>query len=222
MNGLKRVLFLLVVLLQLSPDLMAQEEKTGKARLQLDFGISSSFHYNAPVLFVPCFDGCSPGEQHAKLAPDFEASVYFAISNKSELKFGAGYDAVRYQELTSELILPEPYESIYAFDFLTLSVGYKRSFFSNSKIESYGEYSFIVDFKTSEKGHLYSDHNTVNAVNIANKLDLGVLLTLSSKFAFNVNGFFKTAIAPYNRNKNFPVNYFPYAFGIEAGLSMNL
>lgn len=92
-------LFLLIIILILNSDvILAQDNANSKYSTQLDIGGVNTLHYQQPVFFGPCYNGCTPEEQKSKLALTIKFSRYRHLNNRSSIKMGLGFSMYRFSE----------------------------------------------------------------------------------------------------------------------------
>ena len=213
-----RAITLLALLLLLSNVLIAQNGSESKYSIQFNYGIAKTLHYNPPVDFIICFEGCPAQEQKAKWAPQFEFSLYRTLSEKSSVKIGIGSSTYRFWQLifSSEGSGPPviPNETVEEFDYFSLSVGYRHVFGSAKLFRPFFETDFFVEIHEGESEFF-------KKCGVAVKPQIGALISVSENLAFVVDGFYKSGIMKYNKT-TYSGDYIPYGYGVEVGVNLKL
>ena len=189
---------------------------SGKGAVQFDIGIAHTFHYQHPVMINFCEDGCYPVEQEPRIGKSIDVGYYHMLGQRNEVRLGIGFCEYRFAEKgmaspgDADLL---PYQVIVDLNYMTLFAGHRlRLSRQDRKVIPMIENDFYVDLFPP------GDH-VLKSANFAVKTKLGVFISLEDNLNLVLNGFFKSAIARYNRHES-TGDYFPYAYGIEIGLKV--
>lgn len=197
--------------------LNAQTELGSRSKIQLNFGLANTFHYNAPVNLNFCIEGCFPTEQQARIGKNLEISYARSLNFKNDLLIGVGVTQYKYWE--KGLASPGgpglvPYEQVVDFGYYNIWLGHRFTPTKN-KIKPFLENNIVYEF-------LASPSETLRFGGLALKSKLGAIANISERLDLNINGFFKSAIGKYNSGNFERGRYVPYSYGLEIGISVNI
>jgi len=218
LNHMKHPTFVLALIaFFFSPTcLLSQDDKPRKFSLQFNLGLARTFHFSQPVqgLFL-CFEGCRSEEQKARIAPNFNFSLYRDFNESHSLKIGYGRYNYRYWErgLSSaggdELF---PYESTLRWEFDGISIGYRHTFNSTKKVRLFIASELIYEIPIGPA-------LIKNGVAVQPKF--GAIINLTNRWSFVGEAFYKNAVTNYSDNPRGD-NYVPYAYGIQLGINFRI
>lgn len=208
----QRPLIIIMLLIAFSLKLSAQEENERRYSIQLNYGISRTLHYYTPVNFRVCFEGCYAEQQNARTVPNFDVSLYRKIGTNSSVKLGVGITSYKFFEtgMESPVFGFVPYQMTYTNKYVMVSGGYRKLFKSGGIFRPFIEGELIYE-------NLRNEEYAFTKFGLALKSKLGGVFTISKDIQIGIDGFYKSAITPYNEFK-IDRNYFPFAYGAELSV----
>ncbi len=192
--------------------LKAQKEDFSKSfSLQSTIGFGRSLHYFAPVQMRLCFEGCPVEKQEGRFVHHVEMAIYRQFKPNQEYSFGFGNSRYRFFEegLTSPGNGLFPYERIVKRSWIQLHLGHRYTFLQKEKSNLFIENGIITDWKVGRKS------SYLNVVGFSFRLKVGLQYEPIQGMKLLFNGYYKTAIAKYNKETIGDKNYYPYNYGIE-------
>ncbi|MEP6645865.1 MAG: hypothetical protein ABJC12_02150 [Saprospiraceae bacterium] len=190
-----------------------QDHNIKTKRIEIDFGLAKTFHYNAPVNLISCYEGCFATKQKALPAINGDISYFISLNEKNEINVGLGGAQYRYYEMGlaySPDPNPSEYEETNTYTYIDFFVGHRLTLAAGKKIRPFLENNLIMEV-------LPGDWYVIKPVNFAWKIKSGLNIPISTKFTVNMCCYYKTAVLRFDF-KDFDSHYFPYAFGIQMGV----
>lgn len=205
------------ILIMISGSLMAQNGDERKYIIQFDYGISRTFHYIQPIQLRMCIDGCYAEDQKARMASNFDLSIYQNFDRKNSVKIGIGLSEYRFWE--NEMIGPgngsfAPRDIIRELKYFAFSTGYKHIFGTTQLINPFFELDLLFEIPRAES-YLH------NKSGVAIKPQIGAHVRISDKLNIVFSGFYKSGIVRYSEII-FDKVYLPFGYGIEVGVNMKI
>lgn len=203
-----RWIVLVVFLLNINAgDLLAQVNTFRAYHFQLDLGVESAFHFNPPEFTKKWVEGGIRKSPATGIG--MEVSLYRNISERSEIKVGAGYHQISFLEKTIDPLLPNAFEKLHTYRFMTFAIGHRMTFSTHRNVKPFFESNMVLDV-------LMKKDPNIRRLNCNFKFDAGILIELDNSVYLNVNAFFKTASDSYHLASI--GQYKPYSYGLEFGL----
>lgn len=210
------------ILIMFSEIALAQNNNERKYSIQFNYGIAKTLHYNQPVNFVLCFEGCNAEEQEERSTPNLDLSVYRNLNRNNSLKVGVGFSSYKFWE--SGGISPgsgglSPYETTRELKYFTISTGYRHIFETSKLISPFFQADLLFEIHRDENS---DESYFLKKTGIAVKPQIGFVVRVSKSFNILVDGFYKTGVVKYNKESILDENYIPYGYGLEVGMNLKI
>ena len=197
--------------------LSAQDIVARKYSLQLDLGLSRTFHYNQPINLNPCIEGCFPENQKPRITPNIELGIYRDLNAKNSFKIGIGVSSYKFWEEGmagtggGDYL---PFQQTVRHSFYNISAGFRHIFNDQTKVKVFFEPNMLYEIPVK-------DYYLLPKNGVAAKLKLGTLINLSNKWGLIAEGFYQSGITRYNE-RDFGKDYIPFAYGLQFGLNLKI
>ncbi len=194
-----------------------------KHKLQANFGLTKTLHYNKPVNLFGIFEEAPfPVEQDARLSKIKDINYYHSINPNNEIEIGTGLSQYSFDE--SGYYTPGggeylPYKLTVKFNYFNFSIGHRYAFLDARKIRPYFENNLMYELLIKE-GNDYDTNFKFGGV--AAKFMAGVRIDISDYTYLNAQAIFKSGILRYNKNESRLDSYIPYGYGVEIGVGIKL
>lgn len=192
-----------------------------KHKLQANYGLTMTLHYNKPVNLFGIFEEAPfPVEQDARLSNNFGINYYRSINPNNEIEIGLGLSQYSFDE--GGYYTPGggeylPYKFTVDFDYLDISIGHRYAFSMARKIRPYLENNLMYEL-LFKKNNAYDTNFKIGG--IAVKFMAGVRIDISNYAYLNAQTAFKSGVIRYNKNRNHLDSYIPYGYGVEIGVGI--
>lgn len=204
-----------------NPTALSQENVFFKNKLQVNFGLSKTLHYNQPVTFVECIEGCRATGQTARMSKNLGLSFYKSINSANDIIIGMGFSQYRFTE--KGFYSPGdgtflPYTVAIGFNYFDFVLGHRVIFFKNWRIRPYFESNVIYELLFQDD----SDYSySFKSGGFSTMLKTGLKMDISKSLYLSLNAFYKTAFTKYNsRKEKYIEKYVPYGYGTEIGIGV--
>lgn len=197
--------------------LEAQNADAFKWEIEVNNILGQSYHYNAPIAFIRCIEGCPVKDQKPGFFQGYQISLSRKLTDRQAVGIGFGYSSYQFPTTYCDL-----------FSIIDNCIVFRR----DRKL-SYFNYSLHYNFDFFKKGkstislqptiilEQYHERDYVPYVTewpMAVSADLLYKREIIPSLFFQGGLSFRSSIIPYN-NEDFFEKHYPFVYGISLGIS---
>lgn len=175
--------------------------------------IGQSYHYYAPVQFITCIEGCPVKEQNPGFFESYQCMLNRRVGTSHFLGIGIGFSRYRFPTTYFDLFGQSTFERNRTLPFLTYSLQYSWYILQRKKMAIALRPGIAIEQYVEQEYVPYAPEFPMCATI---NLQLNGPILPGTFYTFGLS--FRSSLSRYNED-NYLAAHFPFAYGINIGLS---
>ncbi|MCB0662233.1 MAG: hypothetical protein KDC24_05815 [Saprospiraceae bacterium] len=211
------ITFLFLCLIQMTT--MGQSTNNPSWDLTTSSSLGQSFHYNAPVRFIVCIEGCPVRDQRPGFFQNYQLNLFKNLSPRHSLGVGFGYSEYRFPTTYYDILLGPGDENYFErnriLPFFTYTLVYNYKFLLRENYNLSIQPSFLLEQYHETDYVPYAPKWPMSAA-----IDVQYRKKLFQNFNLLAGAHFRSSITRYNEKVFFSEHY-PFAYAISFGFTQS-